>query len=126
MSNTLLRSSSVVTSQLRTDIPDFKVGSIVEVHYKIKEGNKERVQVFAGIVTNQHGGKTLDSTFTVLKNSTAGIKVERTFPLHSPFLDKVVVTKLQRAKKANLRFLKTTKDPLKSIRTKSVKVKEQA
>jgi len=123
MSNTLLRSSTVVTSQLRTDIPDFRVGSVVEVHYKIKEGTKERVQVFTGIVTNQHAGKTIDATFTVLKNSTAGIKVERTFPLHSPFLDKVVVTKLQRAKKANLRFLKTTKDPLKAVRTKPIKIK---
>jgi large subunit ribosomal protein L19 len=125
MSHSLLQSSTVVTSQLRTDIPEFKVGSVVDVHYKIKEGNKERVQVFSGVVTNAHAGNGLDATFTVLRNSTAGVKVERTFPLHSPLIEKVVLASpLQQAKRANLKHLRTVKDPLKSVKTKPLKQKQ--
>lgn len=122
MSSHLLRKSSVITSQLRHDIPEFHVGTLVEVHYKIKEGNRERIQVFAGIVTNRHKKTDIDATFTVLKNTVGAIKVERTFPVHSPMIDKIVVTKLQRTKRANLRFLKEVKDPIKSVRGKPVKV----
>jgi large subunit ribosomal protein L19 len=120
MSSHLLQLSSVITSQLRTDVPEFHVGSLVEVHYKIKEGNRERIQVFSGIVTNRHKRKDLDATFTVLKTTVASIKVERSFPVHSPMIDKIVVVKLQRARKANLRFLRDVKDPVKTIRSKTV------
>lgn len=124
MSNQLLRKSSVINSQLRNDIPDFKTGTVVEVHYKIKEGEKERVQVFKGIVTAKKGGNTIDATFTVLKNSTAGVKVERTFPIHSPLVVKVVlVSDLQRAKQSKLYHLSKVKDPVKSVKVKKVKVK---
>ncbi len=126
MSSHLIRISSVVTSQLRNDIPEFHVGSLVEVHYKIKEGNRERIQVFGGIVINRHKKTDIDATFTVLKVTSAAIKVERTFPIHSPMIDKVVITKLQRARKANLRFLKELKDPIKSVRGKVVKSKVTA
>jgi large subunit ribosomal protein L19 len=122
MSNLLLQKSKVLTAQLRSDIPDFQVGSLVDVYYKIKEGNKERVQVFSGIVTNIHGKANIDTTFTVLKVAKGNIKVERTFPLHSPFIEKLVVTALKRAKKANLRHLHNVKDPIKQVRSKTIKV----
>jgi large subunit ribosomal protein L19 len=122
MSNSLLQSSTVVTSQLRTDIPEFHTGAVIDVYYKIKEGNKERVQVFSGIVTNVHNKTNLDATFTVLKVASGSIKVERTFPIHSPFIDKVVIKSNKRAKKANLRYLHNVKDPIKQAKVKPVKV----
>ena len=126
MSNSLLQRSSVVTSQLRSDIPDFNSGSVVDVYYKIKEGNKERVQVFSGIVINVHNKTNLDATFTVLKVASGSIKVERTFPIHSPFIEKVVVKTNARAKKANLRYLHKVKDPIKQVKTRAVKTEKSA
>ncbi len=124
MTHQLLRKSKVVTAQLRSDIPDFKVGTVVSVHYKIKEGNKERIQVFAGMVTVRHGGNSLDATFTVLKNATAGVKVTRTFPVHSPLIEKIELNSpLQRTKQATLHYLSDIKDPIKSARTKPIKAK---
>jgi large subunit ribosomal protein L19 len=122
MTYQILLNSKVVQNQLRSDIPDFKTGTVVDVHYKISEGNKERVQIFSGIVIDRHGGNSLDATFTVLKNATAGIKVTRTFPLHSPHIAKVeLVSRLQRTKQASLYHLHEQKDPIKVARTKSVK-----
>jgi large subunit ribosomal protein L19 len=123
MSHHLLQQSSVVRGQLRNDIPDFKAGTVVEVYYKIKEGTKERVQVYKGIVISRHNGNGLDATFTVLKNSTQGIKVFRTFPIHSPSIDKVVVvSQVQRGKQSKLYYLADRKDPIKSFKAKSVKI----
>jgi large subunit ribosomal protein L19 len=123
MSHHLLQKSSVVTGQLRDDIPDFKAGTVVEVHYKIKEGVKERIQIFTGIVISRHNGNGLDGTFTVLKNSTQGIKVFRTFPVHSPSIDKIkLVTPLQRGKQSKLFYLADRKDPIKSFKSKKMKV----
>lgn len=124
MSSHLLRDNAVVQAQLRNDIPEFAVGSVVDVHYKIQEGNKERIQIFSGIVINRHGGNTIDATFTVLKVATASIKVERTFPLHSPMIAQIVVKNKQRARRANLRYLHDVKDPIKSVRTKEIKAKK--
>lgn len=122
MTHQLMQKSKVVTAQLRTDIPEFKVGTVVSVHYKIKEGNKERIQAFSGIVTVRHGGNSLDATFTVLKNATAGVKVTRTFPLHSPLIDKVeLMSPLQRTKQATLHYLNNVKDPIKTARAKVVR-----
>ena len=121
MSNQLLRKSKIVTSQLRDDIPDFKVGSIVAVHYKIIEGGKQRIQIFRGLVVDKNGGTGIDATFSVSKNS-GQLKVERTFPLHSPSIAKVEVEAYQRARRSNLRglFFKT-KDLIKTLRAKPVK-----
>jgi large subunit ribosomal protein L19 len=125
MSSDLLRTSSVTTSQLRSDIPNFVVGSIIIVYYKIKEGEKERIQAFRGIVTNKHGGDTIDATFTVTKVTINNIKVERTFPLHSPNIDKVEVVELQRARRSNINELTITrKDYSKSGRFKTIKTKK--
>jgi len=123
MSSLLLKKSSVYTSQLRTDIPDFKVGSVVSVHYKIKEGEKERIQIFTGIVVDRHGGYALEATFKVLKVAAGNVKVMRNFPLHSPNIDKVIVTNYQRGRRATLNYLINAKDPIKAIRSKAVKAR---
>ena len=124
MSNLLLQASSVIQNQKRTDLPEFKTGCVVEVHYKIKEGDKERIQVFTGVVIKRHAGNSLDATFSVLKNSTNGVKVIRTFPLHSPWIEKIVlVSPLQRARRSKLYYLKSVKEPIKALRVKPVKVK---
>jgi large subunit ribosomal protein L19 len=91
MSHQKIRNSKVVVSQLRQDLPDFKVGSLVSVKYKIIEGDKERSQTFKGIVTNRHGGNSLDATFTVMKSTFGQVKVERSFPLHSPIVESITV-----------------------------------
>jgi large subunit ribosomal protein L19 len=121
MSHHLINLSSVVQAQLRKDIPPFKVGSKVSVHYKIREGAKERIQIFTGLVIDKHAGNSIDATFTVLKVATGSIKTVRVFPIHSPNIVKVVVDVLQRARKANLRYLKVVKDPIKKLRSKKVK-----
>jgi large subunit ribosomal protein L19 len=124
MSNLLLQTSSVIQNQKRTDLPEFKTGCVVEVHYKIKEGDKERIQVFTGVVIKRHAGNSLDATFSVLKNSTNGVKVIRTFPLHSPWIEKIVlVSPLQRARRSKLYYLKSVKEPIKALRVKPIKVK---
>ncbi len=128
MSNQLLRKSKVVTSQIRQDLPEFRVGSLVAVHYKYQDGEKWRTQVFKGLVTNIHAtkstkySKSMDSSFTVIKNSVNGIKVERTFPVNSPFIDKVEVLELRRARRSNLNNLThSRKDYSKTGRFKPFK-----
>ncbi len=125
MTHLKLLNSSVVQGQLRSDIPDFNAGNVVKVFYKIKEGTKERVQIFEGIVISRKSGSSLNAAFTVLKNSTVGIKVERTFPLHSPSIEKIEVVGgiPVRAKRAKLYHLRDVKDPIKSAKTRKVTVK---
>jgi large subunit ribosomal protein L19 len=126
MSHHLLRDNSVVQSQLRNDIPEFTTGCVVNVHYKIQEGNKERVQIFSGVVIKKRAGNGLDGTFSVLKNATAGVKVVRTFPIHSPYIVKLeLVSGLQRARRSKLYNLKTVKDPLKALKVKPLKAKAE-
>jgi len=90
--------------QMRADIPEFKAGDTVRVHIKIKEGDKERVQVFEGVVIRKRKGK-LGATFTVKKVSY-GIGVERMFPLHSPAIEKIEVVKRGRVRRARLYYLR--------------------
>jgi large subunit ribosomal protein L19 len=123
MSHQILINSTVIQSQIRTDIPEFSVGSLVEVSYKIIEGTKERIQVFKGIVTNKHNKTNTDATFTVLKNSTFKTKAERTFPINSPLISSIKVTNLRRARRANVRNLMDVKDPT-IIRSRSIKPKK--
>ena len=78
---------SIAQEYLKSDIPAFGVGDTVKVHIKIKEGNRERIQVFEGVVLKKQGGGARE-TFTVRKNSN-GIGVEKTWPLHSPNVEKV-------------------------------------
>lgn len=121
MTHHILHSSPFVASKKKADLPDFKAGSLVEVHYKIIEGDKERVQIFKGVVLSRKGGASVDASFTVLRNSTTGVKVERTFPLHSPFIEKIVVTSFARTKQSKPYFLRDRKDPTKAAKTKKIK-----
>lgn len=104
-------------SQLRTDIPEFRSGSTVRVHVKIKEGDKSRIQVYEGIVTERKGGG-IGETFTVRKISN-GVGVERKFPLHSPIIDKIEVVRHGKVRRNKLRYLRNRSG--KSARLKEIR-----
>ncbi len=87
---------------LREDIPDFEIGDSVKVHVKIKEGDKERVQVYAGLVIARDGGSSTE-TFTV-RRVTHGVGVERVFPVHSPFLEKIEIERSAHVRRAKLYY----------------------
>ena len=95
---------SIEHEQLKNKIPDLKVGNTVRVHVKIKEGNKERLQVFEGIIIKKQGGG-VNSTFTVRKISY-GVGVEKTFLIHSPLVEKVEVVRVGKARRAKLYYLR--------------------
>ena len=90
--------------QLKAEVPEFRVGDTVRVHAKIKEGEKERIQVFEGVVLKKQGGSNR-ATFTVRKNSN-GVGVEKTWPLHSPSVEKVVVVRAGKVRRAKLNYLR--------------------
>ena len=91
-------------SQLKASVDEFKVGDTVKVHNKIKEGNRERIQIFEGtVVKRQNGGAR--ETFTVRKTSN-GIGVEKTWPVHSPSVAKIEVVRRGKARRAKLYFLR--------------------
>ncbi len=102
--------------QLRTDLPEFRVGDTIKVHYKIKEGSKERIQVFQGIVIQKRGGN-ISQTFTVRKISN-GIGVERIFPLHSPNIQKIDVVRFGRVRRAKLFYLRKAKGKAARVKEK--------
>ena len=90
--------------QLKNAIPEIKVGNTVRVHVRIKEGNKERIQVFEGIIIKKQGGG-VNATFTVRKISY-GVGVEKTFLIHSPLVEKVEVVRVGKARRAKLYYLR--------------------
>ena len=90
--------------QLKAEVPQFRVGDTVRVHAKIKEGEKERIQVFEGVVLKKQGGSNR-ATFTVRKNSN-GVGVEKTWPLHSPSVEKVEVVRAGKVRRAKLNYLR--------------------
>jgi len=94
----------IESEQLRNDIPVFNVGDTVKVHVKVKEGNRERIQVYEGIVLKRQGGG-LSETFTVRRISY-GVGVERTFPLHSPKLDRIEVVRKGKVRRAKINYLR--------------------
>ena len=105
----------VEKQQLRNDLPGFKPGDTIKVHVKIKEGDKERVQVFEGIcIAQKHGGSR--TTFTVRKMSF-GHGVERIFPLHSKVIDKIEVVRSGRVRRAKLYYIR-------ALRGKAARIKE--
>lgn len=106
----------IEADQLRNDLPKFNVGDTVQVHYKVIEGTRERVQVFEGTVIKIQGGSARE-TFTVRRISY-GVGVERTFPMHSPRIEKLVVVRKGKVRRAKLYYLR---DRL----GKSAKVKEK-
>ena len=95
---------TIEREQLKSDIPSFKPGDTVRVHVKVIEGEKERIQVFEGVVLRMSGGANRAS-FTVRKTSY-GVGVERTFPLHSPRIDKIDVTTRGHVRRAKLYYLR--------------------
>src|SRR5215470_3619154 len=95
---------AIEAEQLRSDVPAFKSGDTVKVHVKVVEGEKERIQVFEGtVIRRSHGGNR--ATFTVRKVSY-GVGVERTFPVHSPRIDRIEVMTRGRVRRAKLYYLR--------------------
>ena len=94
-----------ITAQYLKDVPAFRAGDNVRVHVKIVEGNTHRIQVFEGLVIKRQGGG-IGATFTVRKMSY-GVGVERTFPLHSPIIDKIEVIRLGKVRRAKLFYIRT-------------------
>jgi large subunit ribosomal protein L19 len=101
---------------MRLDLPDFVSGDTVKVHVKIKEGEKERIQVFQGVVISKRKGTT-NASFTVRKVSY-GIGVERIFPLHSPIIDKIEVISKGKVRRAKIYYLR-------KLRGKAARIKEK-
>lgn len=101
--------------QLRKDIPQFRAGDTLRVHVRVKEGQRERIQVFEGVVIQRRGGG-ISETFTVRKISY-GVGVERTFPLHSPRIEKIEVMRRGKVRRAKLYYLR-------KLRGKAARIKE--
>ena len=95
---------SIEAEQLKADVAEFAVGDTVKVYGKIKEGNRERIQVFEGIVLKRQGGSNRE-TFTVRKMSN-GVGVEKTWPLHSPNVEKIEVVRRGKVRRAKLYYLR--------------------
>ena len=122
---------SIEHEQLKASIPDLKIGNTVRVHVRIKEGNKERIQVFEGIIIKKQGGG-INETFTVRRISY-GVGVEKTFLVHSPMIEKVEVVRVGRARRAKLYYLrdrvgkaaKTKEKVGAKIETKMITIKEE-
>lgn len=108
--------ADVTKDQLRTDHPDFRPGDTLKVHVKVVEGNRERIQVFEGVVIKRQNGG-ISETFTVRKISY-GVGVERTFPLHSPRIDKIEVSRRGIVRRAKLYYLR-------NLRGKAARIKER-
>ncbi|MCS5639277.1 MAG: 50S ribosomal protein L19 [Candidatus Marinimicrobia bacterium] len=90
---------------LRADLPEFDSGDTVAINVRVREGNKERIQLFEGVVINKRGGSGLDASFTVRKVSS-GFGVERIFPLHSPMIASIKVKRRGKVRRAKLNYLK--------------------
>ena len=122
---------SIEHEQLKNKIPELKIGNTVRVHVRIKEGNKERIQVFEGIIIKKQGGG-VNETFTVRRISY-GVGVEKTFLVHSPRIEKVEVVRVGKARRAKLYYLRDrvgkaakTKEKIGArIETKEIIIKEE-
>ena len=122
---------SIEHAQLKNKIPDLHVGDTIRVHQRIKEGNRERIQVFEGIIIKKQGGG-LNATFTV-RRVAYGVGVEKTFLIHSPMVEKVEVVRVGKARRAKLYYLRDrvgksakTKENLGArIENKEIEVKEE-
>ncbi|MBR4445289.1 MAG: 50S ribosomal protein L19 [Solobacterium sp.] len=105
----------ITNDQMRKDIPSFKSGDTVRVHVRIHEGNKTRIQVYEGVVVDKSNGG-IGASFTVRKISN-GVGVQRTFPVHSPIIDKVEVVRRGKVRRAKLTYLK-------GLSAKNARIKE--
>lgn len=107
----------IETKQLKSNTPDIRAGETVRVHYKIREGNKERVQVFEGLVIAVKRGRTIQGSFTVRK-VVSGVGVERTFPLHTPWIVKIERMKSGKVRRSKLYFVRRHAQSPKRFRLK--------
>lgn len=107
---------SITQEYEKENIPEFSVGDTVKVHVKIKEGNRERIQVFEGFVLKRQNGG-ISETFTVRRLSS-GIGVEKTFPLHSPSIDKIEVVRKGDVRRAKLNYMRGRTGKAAKIKTK--------
>ena len=110
------RFDAIDQASLKADLPAFRAGDTVKVHVKVVEGSRSRIQVFQGVVIRRHGGG-VGETFTVRKVSF-GVGVERTFPLHTPIIDKIEVERHGDVRRAKLYYLR-------GLRGKAAKIKEK-
>ena len=108
--------SELEQAYLRSDVPEFRAGDTVKVHVRVVEGDKERIQIFEGVVISRRGSGTRES-FTVRKIS-GGIGVERVFPLHGPVIDKIEVVRRGRVRRAKLYYLR-------NLRGKAARIEER-
>jgi len=111
--------------QIKDDLPEIRPGYTIRVHQKIKEGDKQRIQIFEGLVIARKHGKGINSTITVRKISQ-GIGVEKIFPVHAPFIEKIEVIRKHKVRRAKLYYIrdKSTKEArLKEIKEKPAKKK---
>lgn len=106
---------SINAGQLRSDIPEFRAGDTVRVHAKVVEGTRERIQIFEGVVISRKG-QGISEMYTVRKISS-GIGVERTFPIHTPRVDKIEVVRYGKVRRAKLYYLR-------ALQGKAARIKE--
>lgn len=129
--------NSVANEYMKSDIPAFNVGDTVKVHVKIKEGNRERIQIFEGFVLKRQGGG-IGETFTV-RRIASGVGVEKTFPLHSPRIDRIEVVRKGNVRRAKLNYMRKrtgksakikskiyTEEQLKAMEAAKAKAEEEA
>lgn len=110
---------AVVQDYLKTDVPEFGVGDTVKVHVKIKEGNRERIQIFEGFVLKRQNGG-IGETFTV-RRIASGVGVEKTFPIHSPLVEKIEVVRRGKVRRARLHYMRQRTGKSAKIKTKADK-----
>jgi len=108
--------ADITKEYMKNDLPDFRPGDTVKVHVRIKEGDRERVQMFEGLVIKRRGGG-VSETFTVRKNSY-GVGVERTFPVHTPNIAKIEVLRKGLVRRAKLNYIRT-------LSAKAARIKER-
>ena len=114
MSQQLIR--EITAAYMKNDVPEFRPGDTVKVSVKIKEGDRERIQLFEGLVIKKRGGGICE-TFTVRKNSY-GVGVERTFPVHAPLVDKIEVVRKGKVRRAKLNYIR-------KLSAKAARIKER-
>lgn len=107
---------SIAQDYLKNDVPDFNVGDTVKVHIKIKEGSRERIQIFEGFVLKKQSGG-ISKTFTV-RRIASGVGVEKTFPVHSPRVEKIEVVRKGKVRRAKLNYMRGRTGKAAKIKTR--------
>ena len=108
--------NQITQEYMKSDIPAFNVGDTVKVHVKIKEGNRERIQIFEGFVLKRQGGG-IGETFTV-RRIASGVGVEKTFPIHSPLVEKIEVVRRGKVRRARLHYMRQRTGKSAKIKTR--------